>query len=209
METNPGVAAPASEPDAPPPAPAAPVAPPSSMVDWLTRLKAGYAALLAVAAAVLGLFAPERLVPEPLEGLRVAATLLAVLSLALTWAWRPALRRRLRLVTAAALALAAVLALLNANFVEPVEYTRDVTRYFLVGPGPVDPQFAVAEPAEIILQEGGTRATLRRIYGAGFTAVFSAYALCYVLLLPATVLAIGGTQLSSPRATRRTAARRS
>lgn len=180
---------------------AAPAAPAraGSFAAWVGGMRASYAALVGAATLLLGLFAPERLVPEPLAGLRGAATLMAVLSIALTWAWRETLRRRLRRFTLAAVLLAAALALLNTNFVEPVDYPRDGTRYFLVGADPVSPEFRMAEPAEIIMQEGGSRATLRRIYGAGFSAVYTAYTVCYVLLLPAAVLAIGGTQLGAPR----------
>lgn len=181
---------------------------PGSFAAWVGGLRASYAALVGAATMLLGLFAPDRLVPEPLAGLRGSATLMAVLSIALTWAWRDTLRRRLRRLTLAAVVLAAALALLNTNFVEPVDYPREGTRYFLVGASPVSPEFRLAEPAEIILQEGGSRSTLRRIYGVGFTVAYTAYTICYVLLLPAAVLAIGGTQLGAPRRKSRQARRK-
>lgn len=217
METSPGAALPSEATAAQSAAPATPApessagtaAPPrGSFGGWLAGVRTTYVALVAAATALLGLFAPDRLVPEPLAGLRGAATLMAVLSFALTWAWRDALRRHLRPLTLLALLLAAALALLNTNFVEPVEYPRNGTRYFLVGPTAQDPEFRLAEPAEIIMQEGGSRATLRRVYGTGFSLVYTAYTVCYVLLLPAAVLAIGGTQLGAQRKTPRKSRRK-
>ena len=173
----------------------------SSFGVWLAGIPKTFALLTAAIAAVLGLFAPDRLVPEPLQGLRVVATLLTGVGFLLAWAWRGAIRRHARAVITVTALLVVVLALLNVFFVHDVRIPADApaARYFILGPSVADPQFEGAFPAEIIGQEGDNWTALRTVWGGGFVAVAVAYSLCYVLLLPAMVLAIGATEFGTPR----------
>lgn len=173
----------------------------ASFGEWLATIPKTFALLTAGIAALLGLFAPERLVPEPLQGLRVMGTLLAAVGFLLAWAWKDAIRRRLRAFITATAALVFVVALLNVFLVHEVRIPTDAPqpRYFILGPTVADPQFQGAFPNEIIGQEGDNWTALRSVWGTGFVVVAVLYSLCYVLLLPALVMSISGTDVGSSR----------
>jgi len=173
----------------------------ASFGEWLATIPKTFALLTAGIAALLGLFAPDRLVPEPLQGLRAMATLLAAVGFLLAWAWKGAIQRHLRAVITATAVLVFVVALMNVFLVHEIRIPADAPqpRYFILGPTVADPQFQGAFPNEIIGQEGDNWTALSSVWGTGFIVVAVLYSLCYVLLLPALVMSISGTDLGSPR----------
>lgn len=181
--------------------PKAPGGQSSSFTEWLTTIPKTFALLTAAIAALLGLFAPVRLVPEPLDGLRAMATLLAAVGFLLAWAWKGAIERHLRAVITATAGLVFIVGLMNVFLVHEIRIPADAPqpRYFILGPTVADPQFQGAFPDEIIGQEGDNWTALRDVWGTGFIVVAVLYSLCYTLLLPALVMSISGTALGSPR----------
>ena len=79
--------------------------------------ESGYGGVGAAFTAALGLFAPDRLIPEPLQGLRPVVSLYVAAAFVLAWAWRASLRGRVRRFATITFVLALVFAGLNLLFV--------------------------------------------------------------------------------------------
>lgn len=169
-------------------------------VDWIRRIPATYGLLAAAISAAAGIFAPERLVPEPLGPFRALASLIVVVAFVLTWAWRTSLRRHLRLVTTVTALLLLVLGVLNVLFVRQVSYqSPPEERFVLVGAGVADEDLRGMSDQDIVRNVGAELSDLRAAYGPGFVFVVLGYALCYLLLVQGVILSLGGSELARPR----------
>src|SRR5262245_9093020 len=178
---------------------------PLGFIDWIKSIPATYALLAAAISAAVGLFAPERLLPEPLVPFRLLASLIVVVAFVLTWAWRTALRRHLRMTTTITAVLLLVLGTLNVLFVRQVSYQNPTEqRYVLVGLAVADEDLRGMSDQDVIRQVGTELSALRDAYGPGFVLVLVAYALCYLLLVQSLILSLGGSELGQPRRRRAT-----
>jgi hypothetical protein len=189
-------------PPAPTPAPppsSPPAGAPSEFGGWVKSTAALYALIGGAIAAFTGLFAPDRLIPEPLQGLKPFVSLIVVVGLILAWAFREQLKRLLKsFVVVTALLLVLVLAL-NLVFVKTVTYSRGETtieRHFIVGPTPVRLEDRGISAQDLIKTHGDDREDLSYIWGTGFTVMASAYALCYPLLILGVVLSVAASDLA-------------
>jgi hypothetical protein len=186
----------------PPADPSAEVTPPEHLgfFDWIKSIPASYALLAAAISAAVGLFAPERLLPEPLVPFRFLASLIVVVAFVLTWAWRTALRRHLRVVATVTAVLLLVLGTLNVLFVRQVSYQNPAEeRYVLVGLTVADEDLRGMSDQDVVRQVGSELSALRGAYGPHLVLVVLAYALCYLLLIQSVILSLGGSELAQPR----------
>ena len=190
---------PAPAPATPPPPPPSPGGATSEFGGWLKSTAALYALIGGAIAAFTGLFAPDRLIPEPLQGLKPFVSLIVVVGLILAWAFRDQLKRLLKsFVVVTALLLAIVLAL-NLSFVKTVTYSRGQTtleRHFLVGSTPARMEDRGISAQDLIKTHGDDWEDLSYIWGAGFTVIAGAYALCYPLLILGVVLSVAASDLA-------------
>lgn len=170
--------------------------------DWLGGMPALYAAIGAALAAVLGLFAPDRLIPEPLQDLKPIVSVYVAATLVLVWAWRTSLRRKLRRFATIAFCLAAVFAVLNMVFVRPVNYTRGeqtLERHFLTGLSPVRPEDRGQSAEDLIKTYGDGWSDLIAIWGNEVVGIAAAYVGTYLALILAMVLSVAASDLVQSR----------
>jgi hypothetical protein len=177
----------------------APTAHPSEFGGWLKSTAALYGLIGGAIAAFTGLFAPDRLIPEPLQGLKPFVSLIVVVALIMAWAFREHLKRLLKpLIIITAVLLVVVLAL-NLFCVQTVTYSRGETtleRHFLVGPTPVRPEDRGISAQDLIKTHGDDWEDLSYIWGQGFTVIASVYAACYPLLILGVVLSVAASDLA-------------
>jgi MFS superfamily sulfate permease-like transporter len=168
-----------------------------SFTQWLQRIPRTYELLCAAAAAVLGLFAPDILIPEPLSSYRSLASLMVVVAFVLTWAWRDWLRLHLRKVVTTTAVIFVVFAVLRILFVRPVHYEESPpeTKYFLIGTRVVDEDLVGASDEDVIKWNGGSWSDLRQAWGTSFVVVALAYSVSYLLLVQGLILSVGGSNI--------------
>jgi hypothetical protein len=185
---------------APGPAPApAPAGAPSEFGGWVKSTAALYTLIGGAIAAFTGLFAPDRLIPEPLQGLKPFVSLIVVVGLILAWAFREQLKRRLKSFVAVTALLLVIVLALNLFFVKTVTYSRGeatLERHFLVGPTPVRMDDRGISAQDLIKTHGDEWEDLSYIWGTGFTVIAGAYALCYPLLILGVVLSVAASDLA-------------
>ena len=191
----------------PGPAPASPPPPtpagaPSEFGGWIKSTAALYGLIGAAVAAFTGLFAPDRLIPEPLQGLKPFVSLIVAVGLIMAWAFRAQLKRQLKsFVVLTALLLVVVLAL-NLAFVKAVTYSRGegtLERHFLVGATPARAEDRGISAQDLIKTHGDEWEDLSYIWGTGFTVVAGAYAVCYPLLILGVVLSAAASDLATAK----------
>jgi TIR domain-containing protein len=169
---------------------------------WLERIPVGYAAIGAALAAVLGLFAPDRLIPEPLQGLRPVVSLYVATTFVLAWAWRGSLRRGLKRFATITFLLAIVFAGLNVLVVRPVSYSRGdqtVERHFLTGLNPAQAEDAGQSAEDLIKTYGDGWSDLAAIWGSEFVWIAVGYALTYLGLILGMVFSVAASDLVQSR----------
>jgi hypothetical protein len=172
--------------------------PSSGFRAWLEGFPVVYGLVGAALAAVLGLLAPDRLIPEPLQSLRPIVSVYVVATLVLAWAWRTSLRRKLKRFAAVTFVLATLFAALNLLLVRTVTYSRPdgpVERPFLTGMTPVRSEDRGMSAEDLIKQYGDGWTELTVIYGNEFTGIAVGYTLTYLALILAMVLAIAASDL--------------
>jgi hypothetical protein len=153
----------------------------------------GYTGVGAAFTAALGLFAPDRLIPEPLQGLRPVVSLYVAAAFVLAWAWRASLRGGVRRFAAITFVLALVFAGLNLLFVSPVTYSRGdqtVERHFLTGVDPVHQEDAGQSAEDLIKTYGDGWSDLVAIWGSELVWIAGGYALTYLALILGMVLSV-------------------
>jgi hypothetical protein len=164
----------------------------------LARTPVGYAGLGAAFAAVLGLFAPDRLIPEPLQGLRPVISLYVAATFVLAWAWRASLRSGLKRFATVTFVLALVFAGLNLLLVRPVSYSRGeqtIERHFLTGFDPVHQEDAGQSAEDLIKTYGDGWSDLVAIWGSELVWIAAGYALTYLALILGMVLSLTASDL--------------
>jgi hypothetical protein len=168
---------------------------------WLERIPAVYGLLGGALTAVLGLLAPDRLIPEPLQSLRPVVSIYVVATLVLAWAWRGSLRRGLKRFATMTFVLATLFATVNLIFVRSVTYSREgqpVERQFVVGLNPVRAEDQGQSAEDLIKNYGDGWSDLVVIWGYEFIGIAVGYTLTYLALILALVFAIAATDLVRP-----------
>ena len=166
---------------------------PKRPLSGFLRTPIGYGGVGAAFTAALGLFAPDRLIPEPLQGLRPMVSLYVAAAFVFAWAWRASLRGGVRRFATVTFLLALVFAGLNLLFVRPVTYSREnqtVERYFLTGLDPVHREDAGQSAEDLIKTYGDGWSDLVAIWGGELAWIAGAYALTYLALILGMVLSV-------------------
>lgn len=167
----------------------------------LLRTPAGYAAVGAAFAAALGLFAPDRLIPEPLQGLKPVVSIYVAATFVLAWAWRASLRAGVKRFATVTFLLALVFAGLNLLLVRPVTYSRDavtIERHFLTGIRPVQPEDAGQSAEDLIKTYGDSWSDLVAIWGSELAWIAAGYVLTYLALILGMVLSVAASDVMQP-----------
>jgi|SRR5262245_19304291 len=175
---------------------------PGTLTGWLKRIPAVYGLIGAALAGVLGLLAPDRIIPEPLHILKPIISVYVVATFFLAWAWRASLKRRLKLFATVTFVLALLFAMLNVLFVTPVSYSHDgqlQERHFVTGLIPTRPEFQGQSAEDLIKSVGPSLDDLMVIWGRGYLAIALGYALCYLVLILGVVLSVAASDLVQPR----------
>jgi hypothetical protein len=175
---------------------------PRTLTGWLKRIPAVYGLIGAALAAVLGLLAPDRIIPEPLHILKPIISVYVAATFFLAWAWRASLKRRLKLFATGTFVLVMVFALANVVFVTPVDYSlegKTVERHFVTGLSPVRPELQGLSAADLIKTVGDSLDDFITIWGRGYLAIAIGYALAYLLLILGVVLSVAASDLVQPR----------
>jgi hypothetical protein len=162
----------------------------------LLRTPVGYGGVGAAFTAALGLFAPDRLIPEPLQGLRPVVSLYVAAAFVLAWAWRASLRGGARRFATITFALALVFAGLNLLLVRPVTYSREdqtIERHFLTGLDPVHQEDAGQSAEDLIKTYGDGWSDLVAIWGGVYAWIAASYALIYLALVLGMVLSVAAS----------------
>ena len=165
---------------------------------WLKSTAALYGLVGAAIAALTGLFAPDRLIPEPLQNMKPFVSLIVIMALILAWVFRSDLKRRLKPVVLLTSALLAAVLALNVARVRTVTYTRGegtLDRQFLVGGTPVHPEDRGISAPDLIKASGDAWDDLAEVWGSSFTTVATAYAVLYPLLIVGVVLSLAASDL--------------
>jgi hypothetical protein len=172
-----------------------------SFIARLRQQPVVFTVIAAAKAGALGLFAPEILVPEPLQMLRPLGTLLVLVAFLLAWSWRKWLHAHAKAMMLATFLLMVLFAGLRLRFVRAVDYiapTRE-TRYVLVGPTITDPDLMGMTDEDAVKTVGGSWSALRNVWGGGFEAAALSYSLTYLLLIQAVIMSLGATQIGGSR----------
>jgi len=162
------------------------------------RTPIGYTGVGAAFTAALGLFAPDRLVPEPLQGLRPVVSLYVAAAFVLAWAWRASLRGGVRRFATITFVIALVFAGLNLLVVRPVTYSRGdqtIERHFLTGLDPVHQEDAGQSAEDLIKTYGDGWSDLVAIWGSELVWIAGGYALTYLALILGMVLSVAASDL--------------
>jgi TIR domain len=165
------------------------------------RTPLGYAGVGAAFAAALGLFAPDRLIPEPLQGLRPVISLYVAATFVLVWAWRASIRNGLKRFATITFVLALVFAGLNLLVVRPVTYSRGsqtIERHFLTGIDPVHPEDVGQSAEDLIKTYGDGWSDLVAIWGTELVWIAGGYALTYLALILGMVLSVAASDVVQP-----------
>jgi len=160
------------------------------------RTPIGYTGVGAAFTAALGLFAPDRLVPEPLQGLRPVVSLYVAAAFVLAWAWRASLRGGVRRFATITFVIALVFAGLNLLVVRPVTYSRGdqtIERHFLTGLDPVHQEDAGQSAEDLIKTYGDGWSDLVAIWGSELVWIAGGYALTYLALILGMVLSVAAS----------------
>jgi hypothetical protein len=183
---------------------------PKEFLDWLRQAPVTFPLITAAVAATMGLFAPEALLPEPLQPFRSVVTLIVALAFLSTWTWRKWLLRRQKAVLTATAVILVLLSTQRLLFVRPVQFTSPPpeTKYFLIGTSLADPGLAGMTDEDIIKTVGQTWSDLRAAWGTSFVVVAVSYALTYVLLVNGVIMSVGSTTLSGKSVRRSRVSRR-
>jgi len=162
------------------------------------RTPIGYTGVGAAFTAALGLFAPDRLVPEPLQGLRPVVSLYVAAAFVLAWAWRASLRGGVRRFATITFVLAMVFSGLNLLVVRPVTYSRGdqtIERHFLTGLDPVHQEDAGQSAEDLIKTYGDGWSDLVAIWGSELVWIAGGYALTYLALIVGMGLSVAASDL--------------
>jgi hypothetical protein len=165
------------------------------------RTPVGYAGVGAAFAAALGLFAPDRLIPEPLQGLRPVVSLYVAATFVFAWAWRSSLRSGLKRLATVTFVLALVFAGLNLLVVRPVTYSRGaqtIERHFLTGLDPVQQEDAGQSAEDLIKTYGDGWSDLVAIWGGELVWIAGGYAVTYLALILGMVLSVAASDPMQP-----------
>jgi hypothetical protein len=160
------------------------------------RTPIGYGSVGAAFTAALGLFAPDRLIPEPLQGLRPVVSLYVAAAFVLAWAWRASLRGGVRRFATITFVLALAFTGLNLLFVRPVMYSRGdqtIERHFLTGVDPVHQEDADQSAEDLIKTYGDGWSDLVAIWGSELVWIAGGYALTYLALILGMVLSVAAS----------------
>jgi TIR domain len=163
--------------------------------------RVGYGGVGAAFTAALGLFAPDRLIPEPMQGLRPVVSLYVAAAFVLAWAWRASLRGRVRRFATVTFVLALVFAGLNLLFVRPVTYSRGdqtIERHFLTGLEPAHQEDAGQSAEDLIKTYGDGWSDLVAIWGRELVWIAGGYALTYLALILGMVLSVAAVDSVQP-----------
>jgi hypothetical protein len=169
------------------------VTPPKRTFSGLLRTPVGYGGVGAAFTAALGLFAPDRLIPEPLQGLRPVVSLYVAATFVLAWAWRGSLRGGIKRFAIITFTLALVFAGMNLLFVQPVTYSRGdqtIERHFLTGFDPVHQEDAGQSAEDLIKTYGDGWSDLVAIWGSELVWIAGGYAVTYLALILGMVLSV-------------------
>jgi hypothetical protein len=172
------------------------VIPARRSLSGLLRTPLGYAGVAVAFAAVLGLFAPDRLIPEPLQALRPMVSLYVAATFVFAWAWRGSLRSGLKRFATVTFVLALVFAAFNLLVVRPVTYSRGdrtIERYFLTGIAPAHQEDAGQSAEDLIKTYGDGWSDLVAIWGSGLVWIAAGYALTYLALILGMVLSVAAS----------------
>ncbi|HEU4525089.1 MAG TPA: toll/interleukin-1 receptor domain-containing protein [Gemmatimonadales bacterium] len=165
------------------------------------RTPVGYGSVGAALTAALGLFAPDRLIPEPLQGLRPVVSLYVAATFVLAWAWRASLRSGLKRFATITFLLALVFAGLNLLVVRPVTYSRGdqaIERHFLTGLDPVRQEDAGQSAEDLIKTYGDGWSDLVAIWGGEYAWIAAGYAVTYLGLILGIVLSVSASDPMHP-----------
>jgi hypothetical protein len=171
---------------------------PAGFQAFLQRIPVSYVAIGAALAAALGLFAPERLIPEPLQSLRPVVSLYVAATFVLAWAWRASLRHGLKRFATTTFVLALIFAGLNLMVVRPVSYSREeqaIERHFLTGIHPVRQEDAGQSSEDLIKTYGDGWSDLVAIWGSEFVWIAVGYSLTYLALILGMVFSVAASDL--------------
>jgi hypothetical protein len=174
--------------------------PGDKLTDSLDSLQNILKLIGAVATALVPILLPPRLVPEQLEPIKVASSLLTLLFILLGWIYRPAVEKYLGRIVITALLAALTLIALNLAFVITLKLgSPPEPRYFLVG-------FAHSAHGERLLEKAGVKSKNREsqilevgfdniptIYGTSFLANAATYSVATITMFGCTVLTLVGT----------------
>jgi hypothetical protein len=169
---------------------------PRRSLSGLAGTPAGYAAVGAAFAATLGLFAPDRLIPEPLQGLRPAVSLYVAATFVLAWAWRGSLGQNVKRLATVTFILALLFAGLNLLVVHPVSYSRGdrtIERDFVTGFNPVRQDDAGQSAEDLIKTYGDSWSDLAAIWGSEFVWIAAGYTLTYLALVLGMVFSVAAS----------------
>jgi hypothetical protein len=174
---------------------------PGRSLSGVLRTPVGYAGVGAAFAAALGLFAPDRLIPEPLQGLRPVVSIYVAAAFVLAWAWRASLRGGVKRFATVTFLLALIFAGLNLLVVRPVTYSRGdqtIERHFLTGIHPVHPEDAGQSAEDLIKTYGDGWSDLTAIWGSELAWIAAGYALTYLALILGMVLSVAASDVMHP-----------
>ena len=173
----------------------------SDFKKFLESVPVLYGLLSAAVAAAVSFLLPDRILPEPVDGLDQVAGLLVAVAFLIGWVWRDRVRPRLRAVTLACGVMGVVLLFLNAFLVCPVEYAPGgelVERVFLTGWAYADPGLEGLGCSEAIRMMGPDG--LVAAWGWSHRVTVILYLAAFVGLVFGLVLALSAIQTEQPRA---------
>tara|TARA_R110002124_G_scaffold17532_3_gene73535 strand:- start:421734 stop:422309 length:576 start_codon:yes stop_codon:yes gene_type:complete len=171
--------------------------PNDSFLEWLKSVNLIFPILSLILGAFLGIFAPEKIIPEPLSVIKIMGTVIIVVAFIFTYVWRDFIKSKLKLISLSMLALLIVIIILNLFFVKMVTYHNPHENvYYLVGNSTTDEKFDNIPNDELIRQTGGEWETLNEIY-KNYTLISLIFSFSYLLLMIAIVFSIGGASMKN------------
>ena len=155
------------------------VTPPKRTFSGLLRTPVGYGGVGAAFTAALGLFAPDRLIPEPMQGLRPVVGLYVAATFVLAWAWRGSLRGGIKRIAIITFVLALVFA--GMNLLDPVHQ-----------------EDAGQSAEDLIKTYGDGWSDLVAIWGSELVWIAGGYAVTYLALILGMVLFVAASDPMQP-----------